>query len=244
MIGVLSAVGPFTVPTVPCEAVDGDIANSSQSPPDVLDLRIETDDGILLEAELALPDRPAAGVVLAHPHPAHGGSMRSLVTSELFAALPAAGIAVLRFNFRGVEGSGGEHGGGEPERSDVRAAVHTMAGRVPNVALVVSGWSFGADVSLAIDDPAIDGWFAIAPPLRILTPDLLVAAADPRPKVLAVPEHDQFNPPQSCAAAITGWANTRMEVVAGGDHFLVGRTRLVADWLATFATGLSQATRP
>jgi len=90
-------------------------------------------------------------------------------------------------------------------------------------------------VSLAVDDPALHGWFAVAPPLRILPAELLVASGDPRPKVLAVPEHDQFNPPDRCAERTSGWVNTRREVVAGGDHFLVGRTQVVARWLAAFA---------
>lgn len=196
---------------------------------------VRTSDGIDLDAEVALGAAPGAAVVLAHPHPAHGGSMRSLVTSELFGALPGLGVAALRFNFRGVGDSGGTHEGGEPERLDVSAAIGVMARLVPGVPLVVSGWSFGADVSLAVDDPVLTGWFAVAPPLRILPAGLLVASGDPRPKVLAIPEHDQFNPPERCAEKTIGWVNTRREVVAGGDHFLVGRTHVVARWLAAFA---------
>ena len=62
-----------------------------------------------LEAEFAPRPAPraAAAVVLCHPHPQYGGTMRSIVISALFDALPATGYACLRFNFRGVEGSGG-----------------------------------------------------------------------------------------------------------------------------------------
>jgi uncharacterized protein len=196
--------------------------------------RLITEDGESLEAEWAAPppdagDVERAVVVLAHPHPAHGGTMRSLVTSELFRTLPDTGMAVLRFNFRGVEGSTGTHGGGPAERSDVAAAVAEAACRRPGLPLVLSGWSFGGDVSLAVDDPAISCWFAVAPTLRILDPSLLVAATDPRPKHLAVPEHDEFNPPDACREKVEGWTATSVEVVAGADHYLVGRTaRLVA----------------
>ena len=44
----------------------------------------------------------------AIPHPQYGGTMRSIVISALFDALPAAGYSCLRFNFRGVEGSAGQ----------------------------------------------------------------------------------------------------------------------------------------
>ncbi len=205
-------------------------------------LRLSTADGEELETELQLPDQPPfAAVVLAHPHPAQGGDMRSLVTSELFRTLPTLGFAALRFNFRGVGTSTGIHGGGLPERIDLLAAIDTLAERFPDLALVVSGWSFGADVSLGIVHPRIAGWFAVAPPLRILADDEFIAAADPRPKVLAVAEHDQFNPPERCQRKIEEWEETTLEVVAGADHFLVGRTQRLANHLHEFATGLGGA---
>jgi len=206
-------------------------------------LTLTTADGVALEAEWAtLPPSasgPLAVVVLAHPHPAHGGDMRSLVTSELFRALPGRGVATLRFNFRGVGASGGHHEGGMAERADVAAAVAAAAGAAPDVPLVLSGWSFGADVSLAVVDPAVDGWFAVAPPLRILPGDAYLAADDPRPKVLAVPEHDEFNPPERCAPKVASWTNTTLEVVTGADHFLVGRTGHLVDQLVAFVHGLA-----
>ncbi len=205
-------------------------------------LTLTTDDGLSLEAQWAPPASdgdPVAAVVLAHPHPAHGGNMTSLVTSELFGSLPGRRCAVLRFNFRGVGESTGDHGGGEPERSDVSAAVAAMAELNPGMPLVVAGWSFGADVSLAVDDAAITGWFAVAPPLRVLTTEQLVAAQDQRPKHLAIPEHDEFNPPETCAPKVADWHNTTLEVMAGADHYLVGKTGKLTDALVGFAESLS-----
>jgi len=211
-------------------------------------LIITTDDGIALEAEVRLPAVGAGGddavtgaVVLAHPHPAQGGSMASLVTSELFRLLPQRGLAALRFNFRGVGNSGGEHGHGRTEAADVTAALAVMADLWPHRPLVLSGWSFGGDVSLSLTDPLIDGWAAIAPPLRVLPLDELSAAAgaDPRPKLLIVPEHDQFRAPDTAREATAGWVNTTVEAVAGADHFLVGRTEKAARLVATFASSLA-----
>jgi alpha/beta superfamily hydrolase len=227
-------------------------------------LALTTTDGITLEAEWApatptpvgevgevgdgragaVTSGPPAVVVLAHPHPAHGGNMRSLVTSELFRTLPERGIPTLRFNFRGVGSSGGHHEGGVAERADVAAAVAAAAAEEPDLPLVLSGWSFGADVSLAVVDPAVDGWFAVAPPLRILPSDAYLAAADPRPKVLAVPEHDEFNPPARCGPKVAAWRATTVEVIAGADHFLVGRTAALADLLVAFAADLGARGTP
>ncbi|MCC5952649.1 MAG: alpha/beta hydrolase [Acidimicrobiia bacterium] len=204
-------------------------------------IELHTADGLVLEGELADPGDAVAAVLLAHPHPAQGGSMRSLVTSELFGSLPGHDLAVLRFNFRSVGSSEGTHGGGEPERVDIVAGLDSLAAAVPDRPLVVAGWSFGADVSLAVTDERLAGWCAIAPPLRILDEDLFLAAHDQRPKLLVVPEHDQFNPPDHCRAKIEGWTATTMEVISGGDHFLVGRTAKVAKLVAEFAGELATA---
>jgi alpha/beta superfamily hydrolase len=206
-------------------------------PPERLELR--TGDGVVLEAEVVVPAEARGAVVLAHPHPLHGGTMRSLITSELFAALPGRGLAVLRFNFRGVEGSGGTHGDGRDEVRDVEAAVDELAGRAPRVPLVIAGWSFGGDTSLAVTDERVAGWFPIAPPLRILPLDELVAARDPRPKLAVIPGRDQINPPGTALPVLEGWRNTRAEVIEGGDHLLVGRTDEVADLLVAFVDELA-----
>jgi uncharacterized protein len=198
-------------------------------------LRLTTSDGVSLEAESVLPPGAAVAIVLAHPHPLQGGSMRSLVTSELFRTLPEHGFAVVRFNFRGVEGSGGEHGHGVGERLDILAAVDALAAATDPTVLLVVGWSFGADVALTVDDGRLAGWVLIAPPLRSVAPEAMVVAGDPRPKLLIVPERDQFRPPESAAEATAGWTNTRLEVVAGADHFLAGRTDRATELVAAFA---------
>ena len=189
--------------------------------PDTTALRLVTADGVSLEAEVRLTvtdggAEPAGAVVLAHPHPLHGGSMASLVTSELFRVLPAEGLSALRFNFRGVGSSEGAHGHGLDERLDVEAAVDALAGLTDQRPLVLCGWSFGADVSLTVTDPRLAGWALIAAPMRIRpTADYAAVAADPRPKLLIVPEHDEFRTPESAVEA-----DERM-----GEHDGRGRSR-------------------
>jgi len=186
---------------------------------------ILTNDGIALEAELATPvDFPLrAAVVLCHPHPQYGGTMRSIVISALFAGLPRAGVACLRFNFRGVEASAGTHDAGRAEQLDVRAAVDTLGVEFPDSPLLLTGWSFGADMALVTIDDRIDAWFAIAPPLRFAS-DFSAVANDARPKLLALAEHDEFRPPESVLAEVASWDATHAEIVPGASHFFVGRT--------------------
>lgn len=206
-------------------------------------LRLTTADGLSLEAEVRVPAGASAAVLLAHPHPQQGGSMRSLVTSELFRALPGRSLAVLRFNFRGVEGSEGSYGAGVDEQLDVVAGLDGLGVWAPGLPVVVAGWSFGADTSLAVVDDRIAGWCPVAPPLRILPLGAFAAGHDPRPKRIVVPEHDQFRPPAGVREVTADWVATEIEVIAGGDHFLAGRTGRVVDLLVDFAASLTPGGR-
>jgi len=190
-------------------------------------LHLEVDGGVVLEGELALPDEePRAALVLCHPHPQFGGTMRSLVISELFRVLPTHRVAALRFNFRGVEASTGTHDHGHGERVDAVAAIDALHDRVPEgTPIVLAGWSFGADVALSVHDARLAAWLAIAPPLRFAEVGEL--GADPRPKRLVLAEHDEFGAPAHVVAVVEGWIATTVEIVSGASHFFVGRTDAV-----------------
>ena len=65
-----------------------------------------------LEGVVAQPDAglgPWPGVVMCHPHPLFGGNMDNNVVLAVTSALNDQGFATLRFNFRGVGNSEGEH---------------------------------------------------------------------------------------------------------------------------------------
>lgn len=196
---------------------------------------LHTADGIVLEAERAVPAGASrASVVLCHPHPQYGGTMRSIVIGALFEALPAAGFSVLRFNFRGVERSTGTHDEGRGELADVQAAVDAAAStRGDTEPLVLAGWSFGADMALATHDARLVAWIGIAPPLRFRS-DFAAVAHDTRPKLLVLGQHDEFRDPASVVEATADWNTTEIDVIAGASHFFVGRTDRVVDAVRAF----------
>ncbi|MPZ24584.1 MAG: hypothetical protein GEU28_13855 [Dehalococcoidia bacterium] len=103
-----------------------------------------------LEGVLHLPDStPAPGVVICHPHPLYGGDMDNYVVAALCRALVAADFAALRFNFRGVGASQGNHDGRIGERSDARRALDWLGNHesVDPERLAIAGYSFGAIVA-------------------------------------------------------------------------------------------------
>jgi uncharacterized protein len=186
-------------------------------------LTIDSAPGVVLEAELARSEDPRVGVVLCHPHPQYGGTMRSIVISALFEALPDAGATCLRFNFRGVEASTGTFDQGRGEVEDARAALGVLEASLdPGVPIVVVGWSFGADVTLSLLDGDVDAWVAIAPALSFATTDAI--AADPRPKLLLLGEHDEIRAPDEIVALASDWTATEVHVIPGASHFFIGRT--------------------
>lgn len=207
-------------------------------------LSIVTDDGQRLEAELAPAADERAGMVLCHPHPQYGGTMRSIVISALFEALPPTGVTCLRFNFRGVEGSDGFYDDGRGERADARAAVEALADRLPApTPLVLAGWSFGADIALSTMDPRIAAWLAVAPPFHFVD-DPAPAASDGRPKLLALAEHDEVRAPADAQALVARWRSTEVVVVPGASHFFVGRTARLVELAEAFVDRVTAATAP
>src|SRR4030095_7106968 len=85
-----------------------------------------------------------------------------------------AGLATLRFNFRGVGASEGSHDHGRGEQEDVRAALATLRTRLAGP-LGLAGYSFGAWVSSRVAVPAagLTALGLIAPPLSMFGFDTL-----------------------------------------------------------------------
>ena len=107
-----------------------DIRSSTVLPATRTDVTLTTTDGLTLVGELAVPvDRaPVATLVFFHPLPTAGGYMDSHLIRKASNRLPAlAGIATLRFNFRGVTSprgqSEGSFGEGIEEAKDLAAAL-------------------------------------------------------------------------------------------------------------------------
>ncbi len=200
------------------------------------ELFVSTVDGESLQAELYLPESVSAAVVITHPHPQMGGDMFTPVPAGFFGAMLHTNVAALRFNFRGTGQSSGTHDKGGAERLDVAAAVEHLAQAAPDVPLYVAGWSFGADVALTLDDERIAGWFMAAPPLSVVDPADMAAQNSKAPKVLAIGENDQFNPPGKASATVAEWQNISVKTIDGADHFFGAHLPGLVDKFTSFVT--------
>jgi alpha/beta superfamily hydrolase len=194
------------------------------------DIELHTDDGLTLVGELAMPlDRdPVATLVCLHPLPTHGGFMDSHILRKAAARLPAlAGVAVLRFNFRGVSSprgtSDGEFGHGIQEQHDLAAAMDLVAARgLPAPWLL--GWSFGTEVALkwGLRYPIV-GAILLSPPLHRATPDEVAAwSGSGRRLVAIIPELDDYLRPAEARVKFAVVPEAELIEVEGGKHLWVG----------------------
>ena len=161
-----------------------------------------------LEAILMLPEGPpSAAAVVCHAHPLHGGMMHFKVVFRAAKALQSAGLAVLRFNFRGVGRSEGVHDHGAGEQEDARAALVEMQGRFPGLPLVLGGFSFGSAVALrvAARDARVRAVFALGYPLLRDPrdpPGLRILAEVRQPRLFVQGENDEFGPGETLRALV------------------------------------------
>jgi uncharacterized protein len=121
-----------------------------------------------LEGILKEPSGERRGVALVcHPHPLGGGTMHNKVVFRAAAGLIDAGLVTLRFNFRGVGASTGEHNDINGGMEDVCDALEYLTGEYPGEDLTLAGFSFGSRTGLAVgkDDERVKRLISIGTPV-------------------------------------------------------------------------------
>lgn len=168
---------------------------------------------------------PRAGAVVCHPHPKGGGTLHNNVVFRIARGLQQAGLAVLRFNFRGVAGSEGVHDGNGAEDEDARAALGWLEQRHPGLELWGAGFSFGARTiaSLARSEPRIARLLCVALPVRAFDCSAILALRVPAHIIMA--GQDAFGTAADLHARFPALPpNVEVEELAGVDHFFKGKT--------------------
>jgi uncharacterized protein len=179
-----------------------------------------------LEALMEAPEEgePRFAAVVCHPHPLHGGTMHNKVVFRLARGLRRAGAVVLRFNFRGVGASEGEHAHMVGEVEDARAALDWLRARYPELGFALAGFSFGARVILTLGCQMESAVFLMAAgfPTQI-------EGAVPRlehcrtPKIFLQSTNDQFGPRAEFEEAYAKFAEPKRVIwIEAADHFFAG----------------------
>jgi len=159
------------------------------------------------------------GAVIAPPHPLYGGSLEHPVVSELAYGLYKAGIASLRFNWRGVGGSQGRiTGDWAAAEDDYLAALEQVASTLPPP-VIAAGYSFGAAAALRVGlkDPRVSELLLVAPPAGMI--ESLPLDTFRGPIHVIVGGRDEFAPLDELSTLLEGLPNANLDVIPKADHF-------------------------
>lgn len=205
---------------------------------------IRTDAG-RLEALFRDINDPAGVAVISHPHPLHGGTMHNKVVFRAARGLEDAGIATLRFNFRGIGASQGKHDFGEGERRDFEAALGWMRSKHPNSKVFGGGFSFGAWVAsrVSCDHSDVDALFLISTPLNKYDFGFLRSCR--KPILFIHGSKDEHGDATRVDQLASQCQDAEAIIVSGADHFFTNQIEIVQeairDWAArTLSSVVSQ----
>lgn len=188
-----------------------------------------------LEGILSIPDSaPRAVAVVCHPHPQFDGTMQNKVVHTLACTFTAAGIAALRFNFRGVGESAGAYDEGDGETEDALAAVEFAHERLGELPLWLAGFSFGSSIALrASTRTECAGLVMVAPPAAKFGPS--EAGAPDCPWLVVQGDADEIAPPDDVVEWVNGIdAGPELLMLPGVDHFFHGKLNLLRDTVSEF----------
>jgi alpha/beta superfamily hydrolase len=185
-----------------------------------------------LEGILTFPAqaRTIPGLLVCHPHPQYGGDMNNNVVVGVSRAIEELDTAVLRFNFRGVNGSQGSYDGGDGEISDVRAALSFLAEQtmVDNERLYLVGYSFGAFVGLQAAQQAknLKAVVAVSPPVDMY--DFNFLSGTSVPLLIVCGDRDSFCSLEALEDRYESVAGPKEKItLQGADHFYWGKEAAV-----------------
>ena len=192
-------------------------------------------EGLTFEGVVAQPDDglgPWPGVVICHPHPLHGGNMDNNVVLALALGLTQEGFVTMRFNFRGVGASEGEHTKGENENEEVLAAL-TLIRDWPdtNSNIGLAGYSFGTSVILGHSELYSDvkAIALVSPSFRSVEGTDLKESQ--LPVLITTGDRDRLVDSEQLDAELASFKNApEFQLFDGVDHFWYGQeARLVPE---------------
>jgi len=196
-----------------------------------------------LESLLEAPEHgdPQVAAVVCHPHPLYGGTMHNKVVHRLARGLRRTGAAVLRFNFRGVNLSQGEHGDLAGEIEDARAALAWLRARYPHLPFALAGFSFGARVVTRLGCGTEGARFLLAAGFPTRLGDTAYLESCTTAKSFVQSTRDQYGPRAELERIFDRVAEPkRLQWVDAQDHFFAGALEQLEEAVVREASALGR----
>ena len=186
-----------------------------------------------LETELHAGHAHTPLVVMCHPHPLYGGSMRDAVLQTAADCAERLGFGWLRFNFRGVGGSAGAHlpnTNPPTETEDLTAAVDWLGRNASERPLIALGYSFGASVVChSAKHIQVQRQILVAPPNAVAYCPIETSTS---PLDIIYGSADDYVDPTAFAAL----SQASTHELPDTDHFFSGKHHLLAATLTHILT--------
>lgn len=202
-----------------------------------------------LEALLEEPEdaAPTGAALVCHPHPQHGGTMHNKVVYRVARGLRAAGNAVLRFHYRGVNLSEGSYAQGEGELDDARAALDLLRARYRELPLTLAGFSFGARVVLRLGSAPDSGAAArrvVAVGFPAVYADRSSLEETSAPRIFVHSTRDQYGSVEELTAIVGRLSEPKQLIlIEAEDHFFAGALDRLEEAIAGLETGAERTPR-
>jgi uncharacterized protein len=102
--------------------------------------------------------------IICHPNPEQSGTMQNKVVTTLAKVFERLEIPSVRFNFRGVGQSEGQHGKTIGEADDLRAVVAWVKQVLPDCEIILAGFSFGSYIAAIVANEINPAYLISIPP--------------------------------------------------------------------------------
>lgn len=186
---------------------------------------IPTDHGNL-ETISFIPQNFESVMIVAHPHPMHGGNMNNKVVYTLANLAQQNGLYSIRFNFRGVGKSTGQYDNGIGEVHDFRRVINFVLKEIKPERIFLSGFSFGSRILMKILEEGFEPSGIIFAGLPIEFFKLMPLKTKMHSPVLLIQgENDEFTSESAATTFIeqSHFENVRLQIIPKCDHFFTGK---------------------
>ena len=142
-------------------------------------------------------------------------------------------MATLRFNFRGVGTSEGEHSDGVGEMDDAKAAMKFVLAQpgIAHASAVMAGYSFGAAIAMRAGIEISEVATIAAVALPVAMGDFSSVAKSGKKIVLIAGDRDAYCP-EPTISELAKSIDASLRVIKGADHFFAGDEERIASELA------------
>lgn len=157
--------------------------------------------------------------------------MYNNVVSGIFNNFIQNNISCLRFNFRGVGNSTGDHSSGKGELSDIKACINFLVNKQKCEQLIIFGYSYGAAIGCSAVNYSkkIIGYCAISFPWDFMGLEYKNLSQSEKPKLFIQGNRDTLAKYENFKNHYNFYLEPKKyRIIDGADHFYSGYEQKVA----------------